>query len=76
VRLRGTFIFEMRCRTPQPNCQPDKWFVVQAHISESIEDADLAQRVFGSIVTSVSPLRFACRARRAYDVNVGSSKPS
>jgi hypothetical protein len=64
VRLRGTFIFEKRCSTKTPKCQPDKWFIVQGHLSEAIDDHTLATHMFGSAVRSVSPLRFDCTIRR------------
>jgi hypothetical protein len=54
VRLRGTFIFEKR---------GDKWFVVQGHLSEPIDDIDLAQIVFGTSLLSEKPLQLSCEAR-------------
>ena len=53
--LRGTFVLEKRC--PAAAC---RWLVVQGHVSRAIDDDELARRVFGSIVASTSPLRFAC----------------
>jgi hypothetical protein len=41
VRLRGTFVFEKRPGTT-------RWIVVQGHLSEPIDDFDLASEVFGS----------------------------
>ena len=51
VRLRGTFVFEKR---------GSQWVVVQGHLSEPIDDADLAQLVFGSSLVSDKPLQLSC----------------
>jgi hypothetical protein len=60
VRLRGTFVFEKRCSEPSPGCRPDTWVVVQGHLSEPIDDQELAERVFGSAVQATQPLSFHC----------------
>jgi hypothetical protein len=39
VQLRGTFVFEKRA---------GRWIIVQGHLSEPIDDFDLAASVFGS----------------------------
>jgi hypothetical protein len=51
VRLRGTFVFEKR---------KDHWVVVQGHISEPIDDVDLASTVFGTALISEKPLQITC----------------
>jgi hypothetical protein len=51
VRLRGTFVFEKRA---------DRWVVVQGHLSEPIDDADLAQLVFGTSLVGDKPLTLTC----------------
>jgi hypothetical protein len=61
AHLRGTFIFEKRCRL-----QSCRWLVVQGHLSRAIDDVELARRTLGSVVTSTSPLRFDCDALRVH----------
>lgn len=51
VLLRGTFIFEKR---------DDKWVVVQGHISQPIDDIDLAQLVYGTALIREKPLEITC----------------
>lgn len=51
VRLRATFVFEKR---------NDKWIVVQGHISQPIDDIDLAQIVYGTALISEKPLQITC----------------
>ncbi len=51
VLLRGTFIFEKR---------DDKWIVVQGHISQPIDDIDLAQLVYGTALIRDKPLEITC----------------
>jgi hypothetical protein len=51
VRLRATFVFEKR---------KDQWLVVQGHISQPIDDIDLAQIVFGTALISEKPLQITC----------------
>jgi hypothetical protein len=51
VRLRGSFVFEKR---------NGKWLVVQGHLSEPIDDLDLAQIVFGTSLLSEKPLQLTC----------------
>ena len=51
VRLRGTFVFEKR---------KDKWVVVQGHISEPIDDYDLALRIWGTALIAEKPLQITC----------------
>ncbi len=51
VRLRGTFVFEKR---------NGKWVIVQGHLSEPIDDLDLAQLVFGTSLLSEKPLQVTC----------------
>ena len=51
VRLRGTFVFEKRAGS---------WVVVQADISQPIEDPDLAADVFGTALVSLNPLAITC----------------
>jgi hypothetical protein len=60
TRLRGTFVFEKRCETPTRGCRPDTWFVVQGHLSQPIDDRELAKIEFGSALRSIAPLRFDC----------------
>jgi hypothetical protein len=52
VRLRGTFVFEKRS---------GKWVVVQGHLSEPIDDQDLARLVFGQALLSDKPLSVGCQ---------------
>lgn len=58
VLLRGTFVFEKR---------DDKWVVVQGHISQPIDDIDLAQLVYGTALIREKPLEITC--------DDGSQKP-
>jgi hypothetical protein len=51
VLLRGSFIFEKR---------DDKWVVVQGHISQPIDDIDLAQFVYGTALIWEKPLQVTC----------------
>ncbi|HEY5927810.1 MAG TPA: hypothetical protein VIV11_39260 [Kofleriaceae bacterium] len=51
VLLRGTFIFEKR---------EDKWVIVQGHISQPIDDVDLAQVVYGTALIWEKPLQITC----------------
>ena len=51
VLLRGTFIFEKR---------DDKWVVVQGHISQPIDDIDLATYVYGTALIWEKPLQITC----------------
>lgn len=51
VRLRATFVFEKR---------NDKWIVVQGHISQPIDDIDLAQMIYGTALISEKPLQITC----------------
>ncbi|HEY5951211.1 MAG TPA: hypothetical protein VIV40_37220 [Kofleriaceae bacterium] len=51
VLLRGTFIFEKR---------DDKWVIVQGHISEPIDDVDLASVVYGTALIAEKPLQITC----------------
>jgi hypothetical protein len=56
VLLRGTFIFEKR---------EDKWVVAQGHISQPIDDIDLAQYVYGTALISEKRLEITCDDGRA-----------
>ena len=60
VLLRGTFVFEKR---------DDRWVIVQGHISQPIDDIDLAQYVYGTALIRDKPLEITCedgsRARPA-----------
>jgi hypothetical protein len=51
VRLRGTFVFEKR---------DDSWIIAQGHISQPIDDIDLAQLVYGTALISEKPLEITC----------------
>lgn len=51
VRLRATFVFEKR---------NDKWVVVQGHLSQPIDDIDLAQLIYGTALISEKPLQITC----------------
>jgi hypothetical protein len=51
VLMRGTFVLEKR---------QDKWIVVQGHISQPIDDIDLAQIIYGTALISDKPLRITC----------------
>lgn len=51
VLLRGSFIFEKR---------DGKWVVVQGHISQPIDDIDLAQYVYGTALIFEKPLQITC----------------
>jgi hypothetical protein len=51
VLLRGSFIFEKR---------DDKWIIVQGHISQPIDDIDLAQYVYGTALIWEKPLQVTC----------------
>jgi hypothetical protein len=53
VRLRGSFVFEKR---------GGRWVVVQGHLSEPIDDFDLATLVFGTSLLSEKPLQLSCEA--------------
>jgi hypothetical protein len=51
VRLRASFVFEKR---------KDTWVVASGHISQPIDDIDLAQIVFGTALISEKPLQITC----------------
>jgi hypothetical protein len=51
VLLRGTFVFEKR---------DEKWMIVQGHISQPIDDIDLALLVYGTALLSDKPLAVTC----------------
>ena len=51
VLLRGTFVFEKR---------DDKWIIVQGHISQPIDDIDLATYVYGTALIWEKPLQITC----------------
>lgn len=51
VLMRGTFVFEKR---------EDSWVIVQGHISQPIDDIDLAQLVYGTALISEKPLQITC----------------
>ena len=51
VRLRGTFVFEKR---------DGQWVMAQGHLSQPIDDGDLAIRVFGTALVALDPLRLSC----------------
>ncbi|HEU4613395.1 MAG TPA: nuclear transport factor 2 family protein, partial [Kofleriaceae bacterium] len=55
VLLRGTFVFEKR---------DDKWVIVQGHISQPIDDIDLAQFVYGTALIREKPLEITCESGR------------
>ena len=65
VRLRGTFVFEQRkydetlprCGLEGAHC---RWVLVQAHVSEPIDDDELALSVFGTALISTKPLDVTC----------------
>jgi hypothetical protein len=71
VRLRGTFVFEKRPRCKADgcprvgtvDCSTDAschWVIAAGHVSQPIDDADLAQRVFGTALLSIDPLQITC----------------
>lgn len=51
VLLRGSFIFEKR---------DGAWIVVQGHLSQPVDDIDLAQLVYGTALISDKPLQITC----------------
>lgn len=51
--LRGSFVFERR---------DARWVIVQAHVSQAIDDVALAHAVFGSALATARPLQLACDA--------------
>jgi hypothetical protein len=51
VLLRGTFVFEKR---------DDRWIVVQGHVSQPIDDIDLATYVYGTALIREKPLQITC----------------
>lgn len=51
VLLRGAFVFEKR---------EDRWVIVQGHVSEPIDDIDLAQLIYGTALLSDKPLQVTC----------------
>ena len=67
VRLRGTFVFELRkidegaagprCGNAGARCH---WVLVQGHVSEPIDDDELALSVFGTALISAKPLQVTC----------------
>ena len=83
VRLRGTFIFEKRKEldhTGQPTAN-QVWVVVQGHVSQPIQDDELAQRVFGTALESTQlfkgePLRVTCDDGRRATVTRGQTTPA
>jgi hypothetical protein len=56
VLLRGSFVFELR---------DDAWVLVQAHVSQPIDDIDLAQAIYGTALISDKPLQVTCDDGRA-----------
>ena len=51
VLLRGSFVFERR---------DEQWVIVQGHISQPIDDIDLAQQIYGTALLSDKPLAVTC----------------
>jgi hypothetical protein len=51
VLLRGSFVFEKRGGT---------WGIVQGHVSQPIDDIDLAQLIYGTALLSDKPLQVTC----------------
>jgi len=51
AHLRATFVFERR---------DDSWSVVSGHVSQAIEDFELATAVFGTALISPKPLAISC----------------
>jgi hypothetical protein len=51
ILLRGSFVFEKR---------QDKWIIVQGHVSQSIDDIDLASFIYGTALISDKPLQITC----------------
>ena len=67
VRMRGTFVFELRKvdeGAAGPRCGSDgarcHWVLVQGHVSEPIDDDALALSVFGTALISAKPLQLTC----------------
>ena len=66
VRLRGTFVFEQRKvdEATGPRCGLDgakcRWVLVQAHVSQPIDDDALALQIFGTALVSAKPLQLTC----------------
>ena len=66
VRMRGTFVFEQRRvdeRASGPRCGNGarcRWVLVQAHVSQPIDDDELALSVFGTALISATPLQLTC----------------
>lgn len=56
VLLRGSFVFELR---------DDSWVIVQGHISQPIDDIDLAQVIYGTALISEKPVQVTCDDGRA-----------
>jgi hypothetical protein len=52
VRLRGSFVLERR---------NDTWMIMQSHISSPVDDEELAQRIFGTALQGLNPLRISCQ---------------
>jgi hypothetical protein len=83
VRLRGTFIFEKRKQLDvagQPTGR-NVWVVVQGHVSQPIQDDELAQNVFGTALESTQlfkgePLRVTCEDGRRSTVTRGQATPA
>jgi hypothetical protein len=65
VKLRGTFVFEKR---------GNAWIVVQGHLSQPIDDLDLASEVFGTALISEKPLQVTCDDGRRGVVEHGVPK--
>lgn len=63
VLLRGSFVFEKRA---------DKWLVVQGHVSQPIDDLDLAQHIYGTALISEKPLQITCDDGRVQSTPVAS----
>lgn len=71
ARLRGTFVFEKRPQCKDGVCPPAgtvdcasdascHWVIVQGHVSQPIDDYELAQRVFGTALLSIDPVQLTC----------------
>ena len=87
VRLRGSFIFEKRkpaaddkpvkaginaCAADPKDC---RWVLVQAQVSEPIEDQDLATTVFGTSLLSLNPLQLTCADGRRPVIGLPAAPP-
>ncbi len=69
---------EQQAGDKKPKGDECRWVLVQGHISEPIDDLELAQTVFGTSLESLNPLKLTCAdgRRPATALPAGSPRPA